>query len=157
MFQRKRRLGLLVGALIGSSPAPAGPGAAVIGPIAAPDPPASCGCRFRTAYHAQTHSPREEVLLGPGVGASGTAQMNLHGADRRLRVLESRHLGRIAVGTRWLARFEAAGGALTVRLDATIRNLRPEEPGFRSYDGTLAVLRGTEILERVEVVGVCVC
>jgi hypothetical protein len=103
------------------------------------------------------HFPREEVLVCPGVGSAGTAQMNLVGADGRLPVLESRHLGRIAVGTRWLARFGAAGGTLTVRLDARIRNLRPGEPGFRSYDGTLSVLRGTEILERVEVVGVCFC
>jgi hypothetical protein len=156
MFQRTRSLGLLVGALIGSSPAPARPGA-VIGPIAAPDPAAACGCRFRTAAHAQTHSPREEVLLCPGVGASGAALMNLGGADRRLRVLESRHLGRPAVGTRWSARFGGAGGGLTVRLDARIRALRPDDPAFRAYEGTLTVLRGTAILGREEVVGVCAC
>jgi hypothetical protein len=156
MFQPERRLGFLAGALIGSVPALARPGAA-IGPIAAPDPPASCGCRFRTAAHAQTHSSREEVLLCPGVGAAGTAQMNLIGADRRLRVLESRQLGRPAVGTRWSARFGGADGGLTVRLDATIRALRPDDPAFRAYRGTLTVLRGTEVLGREEVVGVCGC
>jgi hypothetical protein len=156
MFHRKRGPALLLGALIGSTPAPARPGA-VLGPIAAPDPPASCGCRFRTASHAQTHSPREEVLLCPGAGASGTALVNLGGADRRLRVLKSRHLGRVAVGTRWSARFGGAAGDLTVRLDAAIRALRPDDPGFRAYEGTLTVLGGTRILAREAVVGVCAC
>jgi hypothetical protein len=44
-----------------------------------------------------------------------------------------------------------------VRLDATIRALRPDDPAFRAYRGTLTVLRGTAILAREAVVGVCAC
>jgi hypothetical protein len=147
---------LLAAALIAASPAAAQAGG-LIGPIAQPDRSNPCGCRFRTLIESRMHFPREEVLLCPRAGAAGMAQMNLLGADQRLPVLESRHRGRIAIGARWLARFGAADGTLTIRLDAKIRDLRPDKPGFRSYDGTLAVVRGSDILERVEVYGVCFC